>query len=36
VRVVQMDMGGAFGGKEDYPSIIAGHAAMLAWKAACR
>ena len=32
VRVVQMDTGGAFGGKEDYPSIIAGHAAMLAWK----
>jgi len=33
VRVLQMDTGGAFGGKEDYPSIIAGHAAMLAWKA---
>ena len=33
VRVVQLETGGAFGGKEDYPSIIAGHAAMLAWKA---
>jgi CO/xanthine dehydrogenase Mo-binding subunit len=33
VRVLQMDTGGAFGGKEDYPSMIAGHAAMLAWKA---
>jgi CO/xanthine dehydrogenase Mo-binding subunit len=33
VRVLQMDTGGAFGGKEDYPSILAGHAALLAWKA---
>jgi len=33
VRVIQMETGGAFGGKEDYPSIIAGHAALLAWKA---
>jgi CO/xanthine dehydrogenase Mo-binding subunit len=33
VRIIQMETGGAFGGKEDYPSIIAGHAAMLAWKA---
>jgi CO/xanthine dehydrogenase Mo-binding subunit len=24
VRVVQMETGGAFGGKEDYPSMIAG------------
>jgi CO/xanthine dehydrogenase Mo-binding subunit len=32
VRVVQMETGGAFGGKEDYPSIIAGHAALLAIK----
>ena len=32
VRIVQLETGGAFGGKEDYPSIIAGHAAMLAWK----
>ena len=33
VRVVQTETGGAFGGKEDYPSIIAGHAALLAVKA---
>jgi CO/xanthine dehydrogenase Mo-binding subunit len=32
VRVVQMETGGAFGGKEDYPSVIAGHAALLAMK----
>src|SRR2546429_762266 len=32
VRVVQMETGGAFGGKEEYPSIIAGHAALLAMK----
>ena len=32
VRVVAMEMGGAFGGKEDYPSLNAGHAALLAWK----
>lgn len=33
VRVVQAETGGGFGGKEDYPSIIAGHAALLARKA---
>lgn len=33
VRVMQMETGGAFGGKEDYPSMLAGHAALLAWKA---
>ena len=33
VRVLQLETGGAFGGKEDYPSILAGHAALLAWKA---
>jgi CO/xanthine dehydrogenase Mo-binding subunit len=33
VRVVQVETGGAFGGKEDYPSIIAGHATLLAMKA---
>lgn len=33
VRVVQVETGGAFGGKEDYPSMIAGHAALLASKA---
>ena len=32
VRVVQTETGGAFGGKEDYPSMIAGHAALLAIK----
>ncbi len=32
VRVTALEMGGAFGGKEDYPSLIAGHAALLAWK----
>ena len=32
IRVVQAETGGAFGGKEDYPSMIAGHAALLAWK----
>jgi CO/xanthine dehydrogenase Mo-binding subunit len=32
VRVVQMETGGAFGGKEDYPSIIAAHAALMAMK----
>jgi CO/xanthine dehydrogenase Mo-binding subunit len=31
VRVIQQETGGAFGGKEDYPSMIAGHAALLAW-----
>jgi CO/xanthine dehydrogenase Mo-binding subunit len=33
VRVIALEMGGAFGGKEDYPSILAGHAALLAWQA---
>ncbi|HWE86548.1 MAG TPA: xanthine dehydrogenase family protein molybdopterin-binding subunit [Terracidiphilus sp.] len=32
VRVIQTETGGAFGGKEDYPSIIASHAALLAMK----
>ncbi len=32
IRVVQMETGGAFGGKEEYPSMIAGHAALLAIK----
>ena len=32
VRVVQMETGGGFGGKEEYPSMIACHAALLAWK----
>jgi CO/xanthine dehydrogenase Mo-binding subunit len=33
IRVVQTETGGAFGGKEEYPSMIAGHAALLARKA---
>ncbi len=32
VRVIQMETGGAFGGKEEYPSILAAHAALLAMK----
>jgi CO/xanthine dehydrogenase Mo-binding subunit len=32
IRVVQMETGGGFGGKEEYPSIVAGHTALLAWK----
>ena len=32
VRVVQTETGGGFGGKEEYPSMIAAHAALLAWK----
>lgn len=33
IRVIQATTGGGFGGKEEYPSILAGHAALLAWKA---
>jgi len=32
VRVVQMETGGAFGGKEEYPSMLAAHAVLLAMK----
>lgn len=32
VRVVQTTTGGAFGGKEEYPSILAGHVALAALK----
>jgi CO/xanthine dehydrogenase Mo-binding subunit len=32
VRIIQMETGGGFGGKEEYPSMIAAHAALLAWK----
>ena len=32
VRVVQTETGGGFGGKEEYPSMIAGHATLLALK----
>ena len=33
IRVIQTETGGGFGGKEEYPSLIGGHAALLAWKA---
>jgi CO/xanthine dehydrogenase Mo-binding subunit len=32
VRVIQTETGGAFGGKEDYPSTLAAHAALLGMK----
>ncbi len=32
VRVIQAETGGGFGGKEEYPSMIAAHAALLAQK----
>jgi CO/xanthine dehydrogenase Mo-binding subunit len=32
IRVIQTETGGAFGGKEDYPSTLAAHAALLAMK----
>jgi CO/xanthine dehydrogenase Mo-binding subunit len=32
IRIVQTVTGGGFGGKEDYPSLIAGHAAFAALK----
>jgi CO/xanthine dehydrogenase Mo-binding subunit len=32
VRVAQTVTGGGFGGKEEYPSMIGAHAALLAWK----
>jgi len=33
VRIIQTETGGGFGGKEEYPSMIAGHAALAAIKA---
>jgi CO/xanthine dehydrogenase Mo-binding subunit len=33
IRVIQTTTGGGFGGKEEYPNMIAGHAALLAIKA---
>jgi CO/xanthine dehydrogenase Mo-binding subunit len=36
VRVVQTETGGAFGGKEDYPSTLACHAGLLAMKSGRR
>lgn len=32
VRVAQVETGGGFGGKEEYPSMIAGHAVLLSLK----
>jgi CO/xanthine dehydrogenase Mo-binding subunit len=32
IRVIQAETGGGFGGKEEYPSMIAAHASLLAWK----
>jgi CO/xanthine dehydrogenase Mo-binding subunit len=32
VRIIQTETGGGFGGKEEYPSMIASHAALLARK----
>ena len=32
IRVIQMATGGGFGGKEEYPSMLAAHAALLAYK----
>lgn len=32
IRVVQAETGGGFGGKEEYPSILAAHACLLAMK----
>jgi CO/xanthine dehydrogenase Mo-binding subunit len=32
IRIIQTETGGGFGGKEEYPSLIAGHAGLLAWK----
>ncbi len=32
VRIIQAETGGGFGGKEEYPSMISAHAALLAWK----
>jgi CO/xanthine dehydrogenase Mo-binding subunit len=32
IRVIQAETGGAFGGKEEYPSMLAAHASLLAMK----
>lgn len=34
IRVIQTETGGGFGGKEEYPSMIAAHAGLLALKSA--
>ncbi len=36
IRVIQTETGGGFGGKEEYPSMIGGHAALLSWKSGGR
>lgn len=36
VRVIQTDTGGAFGGKEEFPSLLAGHVALLSKKSGKR
>ena len=36
VRIIQAATGGGFGGKEEYPNMIAGHAALLALKSGRR
>ena len=33
IRIIQTTTGGGFGGKEEYPNMLAGHAALLALKA---
>jgi CO/xanthine dehydrogenase Mo-binding subunit len=33
IRVIHTTTGGGFGGKEEYPNLVAGHAALLALKA---
>ncbi len=33
VRIIQAETGGGFGGKEEFPSLVAAHAALLAMKA---
>ena len=32
IRIIQTETGGGFGGKEEYPSLLAGHAALLSLK----
>ncbi len=32
IRVIQTETGGGFGGKEEYPSLLSGHAALLSLK----
>ncbi len=35
IRVIQDTTGGGFGGKEEYPSVLAAHACLLAMKSGC-